>query len=725
MCKFLDVIMSSNGEAYPIHESYHSFSSSIGPNSLGGRSLSMKLRTEAVLPASLRHTTSSIDVSQTLTESLSFSPVKDISKINKTKTFKDKVVLPESRTKNQFDRLSGSYDFMASSGAFPDRFHVTHPTAICLRCAGNADVCMRCTETIADEALTFYRKTRATGAASLFQHAIKEAGLSKSIKFMLFNMWRNGIKQRSKRSALMNPKIAKLYFIKIIVEPFKAWKKFAKESVVERKDKLIAKLEERLDVLEKEMQKVSIVKNHSEGRIKGLEKELATEKKVVEEQKGVIDGLSKELLADRKRVIGLTALTRPLAVLTSSLYDVVVTTNQGVHIEYENLAHKQLVSSNYLSIFDKPTDIKETLVKHMNKNKARAAACGKSYNSEIELESREAMNILMKWFNGVSDEASYILDPHRRKSLDTYLPPNDLVRSLNDLCDGQQLVRVIVVNIYHQWARPGNNGTCEFLSINELNELKSAAGKSATKLIQLALSHAAIYLNIPIFKSGDIESGNPDVLLTLLSTLLLSAAPSRHPDGTTAIKRVISKLDVVNNEINEAGALRDNVIQSVVNLQKVWAGFTGNDVVTSVIPPVEEVEDEDMTEDAEEKQGGSNTNESKSDDQGQVAASEGATSEGAVVANSTPADPMASYHLLAKAVDLFIADESVNPKVLPMATKIGTSVHLVNRLKEKAAKIQQDDYEGACLSSTVKEYLVKNIVKILGKDLKIVREEIE
>jgi hypothetical protein len=74
---------------------------------------------------------------------------------------------------------------------------------------------MRCTETIADEALTFYRKTRATGAASLFQHAIKEAGLSKTIKFMLFQMWRNGIKQRAKRNALMTPKIGKLYYVKI------------------------------------------------------------------------------------------------------------------------------------------------------------------------------------------------------------------------------------------------------------------------------------------------------------------------------------------------------------------------------------------------------------------------------------------------------------------------------------------------------------------------------
>ena len=474
------------------------------------------------------------------------------------------------------------------------------------------------------------------------------------------------------------------------------------------------------------MQKVSIIKNHSEGRMKGLEKELMTEKKLTEEQKVTIDGLNKELLADRKRVVALTALTQPLAVVTSSLYDLVAITNQGVHDDYHNMIHKQLVGNNYLSIYDRPSDIQDIVAKHMGKNKARVASCGKSFNAEIELESREALNILLKWFNGVSDEASYILDPHRRKSLDTYLPPNDLVRSFNDICDGQQLVRVIVVNIYHQWAQPSNDGVYEFLSTSELNELKSAASKSSTKLIQLALSYAAIYLNIPIFKSSDIESGNPDVLLTLLSTLLLSAPPSRHPDASTAMKRVIGKLDVVDNEINEACTLRDSVIQSVVNLQKAWAGFTGNGVITSVEPPITEVDDDGTNEkDSEEKNGDNPTVEGNSDKQDVTNASESDGNGIGDTPSSTPTDAMASYHLLAKAVDVFIADESVNPKVLPMATKIGTSVHLVNRLKEKAAKMKQDDYDGECLSGSVKQYLVKNIIKVLTKDLKLVREEIE
>ena len=235
-------------------------------------SLSMKMRVQSMrIPNKSR-----LDIFPSiLINDNSISPIKS------PKTFKDNMKGDILRTPNQYERLSGTLDFMASGGVFPDRTTIVHPVAVCVRCSGNAAMCMPCTELLCQESLTFYRKTRAIGAASLFQRAVTEAGLTKLMKFAVFRMWLNYLKKikilRKRRIKIADH----FYFMKGAQIPFFAWRSFVKSEVLERKDKTIQDLRDRIAAMEGTFNRVQFEKANTAKQIKQLQSDLSASEREV------------------------------------------------------------------------------------------------------------------------------------------------------------------------------------------------------------------------------------------------------------------------------------------------------------------------------------------------------------------------------------------------------------------------------------------------------------
>lgn len=95
-----------------------------------------------------------------------------------------------------FERLSGLYK-STDYESFPDRGTVVHPLSICFRCSAEASLCVPCADTMRNDAVDFFRKSKAIGAYHLFKNAIKQAGAMTILRFIVFNLWKNSLlKQR-------------------------------------------------------------------------------------------------------------------------------------------------------------------------------------------------------------------------------------------------------------------------------------------------------------------------------------------------------------------------------------------------------------------------------------------------------------------------------------------------------------------------------------------------
>jgi hypothetical protein len=127
---------------------------------------------------------------------------------------------------------------------------------------------MPCCDKHAQDAVLFHRKSLQVGAAFLFDNAIKEAGITKATKFIVFRMWKNGFLQRQIDSRKMNRVVVNISNIKIMRGPFHAWRKFTTSSAVSRKDKQIVTLEQKLVLAEAQLNSVSAAKRIAEEEVR-------------------------------------------------------------------------------------------------------------------------------------------------------------------------------------------------------------------------------------------------------------------------------------------------------------------------------------------------------------------------------------------------------------------------------------------------------------------------
>ncbi|RYG70157.1 hypothetical protein EON64_00880 [archaeon] len=105
---------------------------------------------------------------------------------------------------------------------------------------------MSCAEDDCEKTVTFYRKTRAAGAATLFNKAFVEAGNTKVIKFIVFRLLKNSFQSRQREQLKKKTVVEKFFGTNLVHFPFQAWRRYTKENIVSRKDKTIAKLSERV-----------------------------------------------------------------------------------------------------------------------------------------------------------------------------------------------------------------------------------------------------------------------------------------------------------------------------------------------------------------------------------------------------------------------------------------------------------------------------------------------
>ena len=153
--------------------------------------------------------------------------------------------------RNMSSKLSGTSNIQAfSRGLFSDSGQTISPSSLCVRCSAHASVCMKCCEFQASEALLFYRKSVGKGASLILDQAIIEAGLKTTVKQFAFNLWRNGSKTRMDVLNKLEMESVMQYNRKFVKNPFRAWRKYAKESRIQKKDDRIQELELRVKSLE-------------------------------------------------------------------------------------------------------------------------------------------------------------------------------------------------------------------------------------------------------------------------------------------------------------------------------------------------------------------------------------------------------------------------------------------------------------------------------------------
>ncbi len=131
-----------------------------------------------------------------------------------------------TNTRKTFNRLSGLSDPVSTSGLYSEISNPQRPVHLCVRCSdAHPSVCMPCCELICENTLTFYRKTRAAGAASLFTKAFVEAGNSKLVKFFIFRLLKNSYEARVRKKQKMKSVVERLFGTNIVYIPFAAWRR--------------------------------------------------------------------------------------------------------------------------------------------------------------------------------------------------------------------------------------------------------------------------------------------------------------------------------------------------------------------------------------------------------------------------------------------------------------------------------------------------------------------
>jgi len=697
-------------------------------NQQNGSSLSMRLRVEATKSPShgmdwsspLRHSLSTSGLSSDSSPvSKAFPVIKKQhaespsgGKTGASRTFKEKVIPPQFRTKNQFDRLSGSYDFSASSSTFPDRFHVMHPIAMCVRCSSHASVCMPCCEKICDETLTFYRKTRAIGASSLFTKAISEAGLSKTVRFLLFHLWKNSFRTRKTIAKKKKFAVERLFGNNIVYPPFNAWKRFTKESKDQRKDAEIARLTERVDNLEKELKKLDIVKSASEVRVKSLEKESQQSKVIMDNQGAEIAELTKQLGLEKERVLGMSAICEPFFILTSIVYDIALPSEQAyIRSKLLHLNEPSVPSHNYHGIFT-PDD----------------------------LSSEPLEQMLLKWFNVTSEDAGSVIEPNGLKSLNLYLPPYSAMTSLQDIGDGIQLSRVIVAMIFQSatsavringgagvgtsTSNDGSKGvnSNNVLTQNQLKDMRKLA-HPGLQFLKYVLGMAVAYLGVPVFKSASINAGDVETILSLLMTLFIIKVPTRHPHDVKEINFCTQEFELATQEIIQANDRKAAVISPLIEVQKAWARATNSSLGQNL-------GEKEILELAAQESGHAaislqNDEESKTfedDDvlqgvqEGKAATSEGVFNEAATVAvaqESVEDQEEKNYRQLCTAIDKFLTFKHEITGAIGLASD---GMVLIKKVKNQLKELASHDESGCRAASSIRARLISSYISDMLKE---------
>jgi hypothetical protein len=219
-------------------------------------SLSQKLRTESSKELS-KSVTFGNEAKSRQTQGKRTLPTIQSSKGSMSMNFPEPFEHFSPVRRNTVNRLSGLPDNVNSSGLFSDSHIPKTVSALCVRCGTLAALCMPCAEQDTEDALIFYRKTRAAGAATLFNKAFIEAGFRKALKFVVFRLLKNYCQMKTRERMKKKAIVEKLFGTNLVYLPFTAWRRYTKENIVHRKNKTIEQLNSQIELLETQIRKIS------------------------------------------------------------------------------------------------------------------------------------------------------------------------------------------------------------------------------------------------------------------------------------------------------------------------------------------------------------------------------------------------------------------------------------------------------------------------------------
>jgi hypothetical protein len=174
---------------------------------------------------------------------------------------------PRSDVGKIYERLSCSFQTEGYE-TFPNRETISHPSTLCVKCASHASLCVPCADSLAQDSVEFFRRSQALGAYHLFSGAIKQAGGEKVLRFVIFRIWKNSVLLRRFGRTQRSGQTAKRYNDLILRDPFRAWVKFTKECQNDRRDKREQQYEERIQVLEQQVNKYATEKLNSDKQVR-------------------------------------------------------------------------------------------------------------------------------------------------------------------------------------------------------------------------------------------------------------------------------------------------------------------------------------------------------------------------------------------------------------------------------------------------------------------------
>lgn len=498
-----------------------------------------------------------------------------------------------ARQEIEVERASGIIDYVSSGGVFADRNKMTMPIAACVRCGEHASTCMSCTEFLAEEALNFYRKTRARGAASLFANAITQTGVTIVVKYIIYMLWKNGFRTRKWASKKREFKCEILFREHYMRFTFNAWVKYKNTNCFVRRDSRIEELEKRVASLESATTQANNLKANAEAMLSKIQKEKNGYLDTISKQTARIEYFEAALHKERGRVVGLSSLTMPVLSYEEVTTKLSANEKEDIHRNLFIAAASQQPAYDYGKCFN-AEDI-ATLNEAEAKRRNKGSKLPKAENLDEDIELVE---MLLNWASTKSRDAGSNMDPVTGKTLDTYLPKYKKAKTFDDFKNGTTMLR-LVVGLLWDTPQPGHTtlklaqpssvhvvaaATTDAEEETEmgfnhekvLEDIKSAQ-KTPFEMITCATDLARKYLALPSFQVGDLVACRPEIYTALLGYLMLaSASPAQSANSLSKVSTLISSFEkaVSNTEY----AKHQITLKEVKNIQRAWASVHGVDV---------------------------------------------------------------------------------------------------------------------------------------------------
>lgn len=506
-------------------------------------------------------------------------------------------------SKSVHNRLAGLNDPQNTTGLFADTTHPPHPLPLCVRCGNSPSLCMKCSELECENTLTFYRKTRAAGAATLFTKAFVEAGYSKLIKFVVFRLLKNSCQARSRVRMKKKAVVEKLFGTNLVYLPFNAWKRYTRENVLARKDKSIEERGDQVKVLETQNQKLSMQLRSAHHEIDELKGEIRSQGQAIHELTSHVEKLQAELARERERVKSLSALAVPFQAVCSTLNRAIEHQMEDTGYELNTRAHVAS-SYNFADILDQQTI---RTVKDFHETAATAAVASTTRKPNPTQTAKTVSNraffavsrCLSRWINAISSTAGTRMEAVSGKSLDEFLPPHEDIEDITDLRNGKILSRVILALIVDRQVLErektnvfASQSTCSLstaayleqysygtwaptkLTFDEVDVLRTK-GDHAMELLDHILRLATRCLDVKSFQPAEVFSGYRDWLWHLVMSLMNASIPTVTSQDYALIDDCIQSYYQLMQALSEREPLREHL----TNLHRIV-----NDVYTVEVP---------------------------------------------------------------------------------------------------------------------------------------------